>query len=49
MDLLAAADPVAFDPQLTVALHSTPRGPFVNDDGPAGGFDRRFAVPAGDP
>ncbi|MEM1452735.1 MAG: M14 family zinc carboxypeptidase, partial [Planctomycetota bacterium] len=43
------ADLVAFDPQLIVVLHSTSRGPFVNYDGPADGFARRFAVAAGDP
>lgn len=43
------ADLVAFEPQLVIVLHSTPRGPFVNYDGPAAGFAERFALAAGPP
>jgi protein MpaA len=43
------ADLVAFEPQLVFVLHSTPRGPFVNYDGPGQGFAERFVVGAGAP
>ena len=43
------ADLVRFVPELVIVLHSDPRGPYVNFDGPARELAERFAREAGEP
>ena len=43
------ADLVRFEPELVIVLHSDPRGPYVNFDGPARELAERFAREAGEP
>jgi murein peptide amidase A len=43
---LVHADLQAFAPELVIVFHSTPRGPFVNFDGPAGELAEAFAAAA---
>lgn len=45
----ACQELVSFDPELVIVFHSTPRGPFVNFDGPAEAEAQSFASGAGAP